>query len=79
MRLHLAAWDDDGDGVLRDIEINLCEDFRSVMVWAVHKDGRFLGACFELPSPVTEEEFDRNYWLSIFDAQGAKNSCCCCR
>ena len=36
LRLGLAIWDDNGDGILRDVEAVLCEDLRSVMIYAVH-------------------------------------------
>ena len=41
MHLHLSAWSDDGEGRLRDVEVVLCEDGRSVMIYAAHKDGAY--------------------------------------
>ena len=83
MRLCLAAWDDGGDGVLRDVQVSLCEDLKSVMVLATHKKGSDLYACFELPTATTEDDFDSAYWLSIFDSSsdpeaGGDDECCCC-
>jgi len=60
VRLHLDAWAGGGDGVLRDVQISLCEDLRSVMVMATHRDGSDIYSSFELPT--TEEDFDHNFW-----------------
>ena len=83
MHLHLAAWHDGGDGVLRDVSVSLCEDFKTVMVYATHKDGHDVYASFELPQAVSEAEFDYGFWLALFGADadqeaGGKAECCCC-
>ena len=61
LRLRLAA------GRLRNIDPVLCENGRSVMIYAQDQNGADLHASFELPSAITEEQFDREYWASVFD------------
>ena len=64
MRLRLRAWDDGGDGVLRNVQVNLCEDLKTAMIWATHKNGSDLYASFELPAPTTEEHFDASEYVA---------------
>ena len=64
LHLRLAAWSDNGDGRLRDVEAVLAEDNRSVVIYATHKDGRTLWAVFELPEPTTEEAFNPAEYVS---------------
>jgi len=69
MHLHLAAWSDDGDGKLRDVDVVLCEDNRSVMIYAHHKDGRALTANFELPEPTTEDAFNASEYVTSLQGE----------
>ena len=34
IRMKLLAWADGGDGVLRDVDVSLCEDLNTAMIWA---------------------------------------------
>lgn len=72
MRLHLAAWEDGGDGTLRNVQVNLCEDLETAMIWATHKNGSDLYASFELLAPTTEEAFDASEYVSAL--QGDKHT-----
>ena len=68
MHLHLAAWSDDGDGKLRDVDVVLCEDNRSVM--STHtQDGRALTANFELPEPTTEDAFNASEYVTSLQGE----------
>ena len=79
IRLRLAAWADDGDGILREVQVSLCEDGKTAMVMATHKNGDDLYASFTLPAPVAhEDEFDHSYWRSMFTGEGQENNGCCC-
>lgn len=79
MRLHLAAWDEGDDGVLRDVQVNLCEDLKTAMIWATHKNGSDLYASFVLPASTTEEQFDASEYVAALrgdedtDTQGDKS------
>ena len=37
------------------------------MIWAVHKNGSDLFACFDLPAPVEEAAFDPSLYLDAFN------------
>jgi hypothetical protein len=41
-------------GRLDDVDVCLCEDGKTVSVWAFFSSDEPLMACFDLPSPVTE-------------------------
>jgi hypothetical protein len=62
LRLCLAV-----DGPLRDVEIALCEDLRSVMLYADDANGNPCAACFDLAeAQVSEDAFDRTPYVDAF-------------
>jgi hypothetical protein len=62
LRLHLAALDAGGDGKLSNIEVVLCEDCRTVMIYAI-SNGNTLAVSFALDALTTEDAFDASKYV----------------
>lgn len=56
--LHLQAGRDGRDGSLHDVEATLCEDDKTVLIYASDSRGEILSATYELSSPIDPASFD---------------------
>ena len=62
-----------GDSILRAVQCVLCEDEKTVTLFADYDSDEPICESFELPEATTEAEFDHNYYVA--QCERAANEC----